>query len=429
MPNLPAVRRVAMLSVHTSPLARPGTGDAGGLNVYVDHVSRQLVARGIDVDIFTRATSGAMPATVELARDAGRATVHHIPAGPYDGLGKEDLPGQLCAFTAGVMGAVASRPEGWYDVVHSHYWLSGQVGWLASERWHVPLVHTMHTMARVKNAALAHGDTPEPAVREIGETQVVQVADRLVANTEIEAEQLIDLYDADPLAVRVVPPGVDLDQFTEGDRRAARRRLHVPNDAVLLTFVGRIQPLKAPDLLVKAAADLLRRRPDLDGRLHVAILGGPSGSGLERPRMLEDLAASLGIAHKVRFVPPVARDVLADWYRASDLVCVPSYNESFGLVALEAQACGTPVVAADVGGLPVAVGGGVLVPTHEVADWSRVLESLVDDPSRRLALGRRGVAHAARFSWRRTTDQLLQVYREAMSARHLDRRPPVAEAG
>jgi D-inositol-3-phosphate glycosyltransferase len=397
-----------MISVHTSPLERPGTGDAGGLNVYVVETARRLAARGTEVEIFTRATDGSLPETV---RTGSGVLVHHVPAGPFEGLGKHDLPGQLCAFAAGVMRTAAARPEHWYDVVHSHYWLSGQVGWLAADRFNVPLVHTMHTMARVKNAQLAEGDSPEPPGREIGEAQVVQAANVLVASTDGEAGQLIDLYDADPARVRVVPPGVDLETFSPGDRQAARRVVGLPQDAVVLLFVGRIQPLKAPDVLVRAVAELVRRDPGLRDRLVVPILGGPSGTGLERPEALQELAAELGLAGAVRFQPPVSRAELADWYRAADLVAVPSYNESFGLVAVEALATGTPVVAADVGGLPVAVGdGGVLVDGHDPARWADVIGGLLADPDRRLALSRRAVVHASGFSWEHTVDRLEHVY-------------------
>lgn len=415
MPAVPQVRRVAMLSVHTSPLEQPGTGDAGGLNVYVVEVSKRLARRGIEVEIFTRKTDGALPMQAELAPGVH---VRNVIAGPFEGLGKEDLPGQLCAFAQGVMRAEAARPEGWYDLVHSHYWLSGQVGWLAADRWRVPLVHTMHTMARVKNSRLPEGDTPEPTGREIGETQVVESADRLVANTQGEARELIDLYRADPGKVRVVPPGVDLELFTPGDRAVARADVGLPRDAYVLLFVGRIQPLKAPDVLLKAAADLLSRRPALRPRLVVAILGGPSGSGLGKPRALHELAQQLGMDAQVRFVPPVDRETLAQWYRAADLVAVPSHSESFGLVALEAQACGTPVVAAAVGGLPFAVGeAGLLINGHDTGDWSVGLEDLLENPLRRAELSHRGIAHAAGFSWERTTDRLLEVYTESMLAR------------
>lgn len=415
MTSADGIRRIAMFSVHTSPLEQPGTGDAGGMNVYVAEVARQLAARGREVEIFTRATTAAQPPVVEMSPGV---LVRHVTAGPFEGLRKEDLPGQLCAFSAGAMRAEAARPEGYYDVIHSHYWLSGQVGWLASDRWRVPLVHTMHTMARVKNRHLAADDTPEPPGREIGEAQVVEAADRLVANTDGEARDLIELYDADPGKVRVVPPGVDLDLFGPGDQRAARAAVGLPLDAKVVLFVGRIQPLKAPDVLLRATRELLDRHPTLTGELVVGVLGGPSGTGLARPGQLEKLAAQLGITASVRFVPPVDRRTLVDWYRAADLVSVPSYNESFGLVAVEAQACGTPVVAADVGGLPFTVGdAGLLVPTHETGDWADAIEGLLQDPGRRADLSRRGLRHAAAFGWGATTDRLLEVYAEARQAR------------
>ena len=251
-----AVRRVAMISVHTSPLDQPGTGDAGGLNVYVLELSRRLAAAGIEVDIFTRATSSRHEPV--LAAGDG-ITVHNIHAGPFEGLSKGELPGQLCVFAREVLRTEAVKPLGHYDLVHSHYWLSGQVGALARDRWGVPLVHTMHTMAKVKNDALATGDTPEPTARIIGEEQVVEAADMLIASTDIEAKQLINLYDADPGRVEVVHPGVDLAVFRPRDTDAARRRLDLPTDAYVVLFAGRLQPLKAPDVLLRAVALLLER--------------------------------------------------------------------------------------------------------------------------------------------------------------------------
>lgn len=405
------VHRVAMLSVHTSPLDPPGTGDAGGLNVYVVETARRLAARGTEVEIFTRATDGSLPETVRMGPGI---LVHHVPAGPFEGLSKDDLPGQLCAFAAGVMRTAAGRPEHWYDVVHSHYWLSGQVGWLAADRWNVPLVHTMHTMARVKNARLAQGDSAEPPGREIGESQVVEAASVLVANTDDEARQLVELYDADEHKVQVVPPGVDLSIFQPGDQQAARRAIGVPDDAELVLFVGRIQPLKAPDVLIRAAAELRQRDPEGRDRLLVGVLGGPSGSGLEHPEALQELAAELGLTDRVLFVPPVSRADLAQWYRAADLVTVPSHNESFGLVAVESLASGTPVVAAAVGGLPVAVGdGGILLDSHDPTHWSDAIAGLLDDDARRQSLAEAGVRHAAGFGWDRTVDRLDEVYRQA----------------
>ncbi|MGH8969416.1 MAG: D-inositol-3-phosphate glycosyltransferase [Actinomycetes bacterium] len=410
-------RRVAMLSVHTSPLDQPGVGDAGGMNVYVVELSRRLAALGVEVDVITRATSSSLDPVVELAPGV---TVRHVTAGPFEGLAKEDLPGQLCAFTSGVMRVEAAREPGWYDLIHSHYWLSGQVGWLAAERWDAPLVHTMHTMAKVKNLTLAEGDSPEPVAREIGEAQVVAAADRLVASTDEELDQLVDLYDADPDRVATVPPGVDLDLFRPAGRVRARRRLGVDDDAVMLLFVGRIQPLKAPDLMLRAAARLLAADPALRRRLVVAVVGGPSGSGLAHPESLKSLAHELGVADVVRLAEPVPQDGLPDWYSAADLTVVPSYSESFGLVALESQACGTPVVAASVGGLRTAVRdgvSGVLVDGHDPADYATVLGDLLRDTSRRRALGRGAVAHAAHFGWSATATGMLDVYSDVLLER------------
>src|SRR5918994_1823799 len=225
----PWPRRIATLSVHTSPLDQPGTGDAGGMNVYIVEVSRRLAEMGVEVEIFTRATSSGLPPTVEMAPGV---LVRHVNSGPFEGLSKEDLPSQLCAFTNGVLRAEAAHPPGYYDLIHSHYWMSGQVGWLARDRWGVPLVHTAHTLAKVKNRNLAAGDRPEPDARVIGEEQVVAESDRLVCNTDIEARELVDLYGADPARIVTIPPGVDLARFRPGDRTAARTRLGIPPDAV-----------------------------------------------------------------------------------------------------------------------------------------------------------------------------------------------------
>jgi D-inositol-3-phosphate glycosyltransferase len=401
---------VATLSVHTSPLDQPGAGDAGGMNVYIVEASKRLAARGIAVDIFTRATSSDLPPVVEMAPGV---TVRHVSAGPFEGLGKEELPAQLCAFTAAVLREEAQHEPGFYDVVHSHYWLSGQVGWLARDRWSVPLIHTAHTLAKVKNEALAEGDRPEPRARVIGEEQVVAEADRLIANTEEEARQLVRLYRADPARTLVVPPGVDLDRFAPGGRSAARRAVGTAEDAVVLLFVGRIQPLKAPDVLLHAAAAMLADDPALRARLQVHVVGAPSGSGLDAPEQLQKLAAGLGLADVVRFFPPQPPERLADHYRAADVTVVPSHNESFGLVALEAQACGTPVVAAAVGGLPTAVRdgvSGVLVDGHDPRDYAAALRTVL---ARRELLSAGARRHAAQFSWDRTADALVAAYASA----------------
>lgn len=406
-------RRAAIFSLHTSPLEQPGTGDAGGMNVYIAQTATKLAELGTEVEIFTRATSSDIPPVAELAPGV---TVRSVLAGPLEGLDKNDLPAQLCAFAAGALRVEARHEPGYYDVAHSHYWLSGQIGWLARQRWGVPLVHTAHTLAKVKNAALAEGDAPEPRVRVVGEEQVVAGADRLVANTAVEAADLVNLYDADPGSVSTIPPGVDLERFVPGDRQRARAEFGLPQDAVVLAFVGRIQPLKAPDVLLRATAELVRRHPELRKRLVVLVVGGPSGSGLDRPEALHELAAQLGITDVVRFLPPQGGGSLPAVYRAADVVAVPSYNESFGLVALEAQACGTPVVAAAVGGLPVAVSDGVsgrLVRGHGTSQWADALASVTLDAGLRSRLAEGTAAHAARFSWARTTEALLETYAQA----------------
>jgi D-inositol-3-phosphate glycosyltransferase len=402
-----------MLSVHTSPLDAPGGGDAGGMNVYIVETAKRLAERGVEVEIFTRATSSEQPPIVALCPGVH---VRHVTAGPFEGLAKGDLPAQLCAFTAGVMRAEVHHDPGWYDVIHSHYWLSGQVGWLARERWGVPLVHSAHTLAKVKNALLAEGDDPEPVARIIGEEQVVAEADRLIASTADEADELTWMYGADAAKVRTIAPGVDLDLFVPGASATARRRLGLREDSLTLLFVGRIQPLKAPDVLLRAAAQL-HDDPAFTGRLQVVVLGAPSGSGLAHPHSLETLRDELDLRDVVEFRPPASRAEVADYYRAADLTVVPSYNESFGLVALESQACGTPVVAAAVGGLPTAVAddaSGVLVDGHDPHQWAKVLGDLLRTPSimSRLADGAR--THAERFSWDRTADGLLIAYAEAV---------------
>jgi len=407
--------RVATISVHTSPLEQPGGGDAGGMNVYVLETAKRLADSGIEVEIFTRAVSSELPRVVEVEPGV---RVLHVTAGPYEGLAKDSLPSQLCAFTSAVLRAEAQHEPGWYDLVHSHYWLSGQVGWLARDRWGVPLVHTAHTLARTKNAHLAAGDSPEPLARIVGEQQVVDEADRLIANTDDEANQLIDSYGADPARVLTVPPGVDLDTFAPTDQATARARLDIPAGDLVLLFVGRLQPLKAPDVLIRSAAQLVAGDPELARRLRVIVVGAPSGSGLTDPGAYASLAAELGIADRVRFVPPASRQLLADYYAAADLTVVPSYSESFGLVALESQACGTPVVAAAVGGLPTAVADrrtGLLIAGHRTEDWAGALGRLLAAPRLRAEYAIAARANAERFSWRQTADRLLVAYRDAMA--------------
>jgi D-inositol-3-phosphate glycosyltransferase len=409
-----------MLSVHTSPLDQPGTGDAGGMNVYIVELARQLAINDIEVEIFTRATAAGLPPVTELAPGV---LVRHVVAGPLEGLEKAELPGQLCTFAREVLRTEAAHEPGYYDVIHSHYWLSGQVGALARDRWGVPLVHSMHTMAKVKNLSMASGDLPEPGAREIGEEQVVDAADLIIANTDEESRQLVELYDARPSRLRVITPGVDLEMFCPGDQAVARDCLGLRRDAVVVMFVGRIQPLKAPDVVIRAAAELLRRNPALRSRLVVPVIGGPSGSGLETPHALVELAASLGVDDVVRFVAPVEQHRLVSWYRAANAVVVPSYNESFGLVAIEAQACGTPVVAARVGGLPTAVldgRSGILVEGHDPLGYARAIEQIVCNPVLAGSMRQAAARHARMFGWARTAERTLAAYGGAAALRRAD---------
>ena len=408
-------RRIATISLHTSPLDQPGTGDAGGLNVYVVEVSKRLAERGIEVEIFTRAVCRDTPPTMELVPGV---LVRNVVAGPFEELNKNSLPGQICEFTFGVLRTEAAFAPGRYDLLHAHYWLSGQVAARAAERWGVPLVQSMHTLGKVKNLALATGDCAEPAARIRGEGEVVAAADRLVANTTEEARQLIELYGADPWRVETVSPGVDLSVFQPYPALSARRRLGLPADAAVLVFAGRIQPLKGPDVVLRAAASLLGSAPWLSGRLVVVIVGGPSGSEVGAPGRLAGLAEGLGIADCVRLEPPCPQRELADWYRAADIVLVPSHSESFGLVALEAQACGTPVVAASVGGLRTAVRdgySGILVDGHDPVVWAQVLGGLLASPGRLAELSRGAREHAAAFNWPATAERLVGVYTGAMN--------------
>ena len=378
------VRRVAMLSAHTSPLEQLGGGDAGGMNVYVLETARRLARRGIAVDVFTR--TEAAPSTVEIE------------------------PGvRVRSIAEGCIALAVMEDADAFDVVHSHYWLSGQIGLVAAERRGIPLVHTMHTMGRVKNLNLALGDRAESFDRICAESEIVRLADRLVANTAQERDELVGLYGADPDRVDVVHPGVDLDVFRPLPRDEARDRLGLPSDERIVLFAGRLQPHKGPDVAIEAVA---RLEPDV----RLVIVGGPSGTGTEHPEALAELASDRGVADRVSLVPPVDQRNLADWYAAADVVCVPSHSESFGLVAMEAQACGRPVVAAAVGGLPTAVVDGVtgvLVDGHDPADYAIALATILNDGALRDTMGAKAVTHASGFTWDATVDRLVSTYRRA----------------
>jgi D-inositol-3-phosphate glycosyltransferase len=399
--------RIATLMVHTSPLDQPGAGDAGGMNIYVVESAERMAAMGVSVDIFTRRHSPDLPDIVELSSGV---RVRHLNIGACSAT-KEELPALIPNLSEAFSKVLENEK---YDVLHSHYWISGKVAMPVAKKFGIPLAHTMHTMARVKNMNLAEGERPEPMIRVQGETQVVAAANALIANTDAEAASLVSLYEACPDNVSVVSPGVDLYTFTVGSgRKAAREAVGLPQDAHILAFVGRIQPHKGPEVLIRAVAEMLNHSPHLRPKLITIIMGGASGSGLGEVERLKDLVSWLNISDVVRFENPVPRAQIPQWYRAADLVCVPSYSESFGLVALEAQACGTPVVATAVGGLRTAVAdgiSGVLVDGHDPRAWSSVLARLIQEPQRRVLLSMGAIEHASHFGWDATARGTLDIY-------------------
>jgi D-inositol-3-phosphate glycosyltransferase len=416
LPSSPAApKRVAVLSVHTSPLDQPGEGDGGGLNVSVAETARRLADRGVEVDVFTRATDPRHPPTVVLheALDGTRARVHHLVAGPVEPVDKEDVANLLCAVLLALerhpevvaSAATGGRP---FDLVHAHYWLSGWVGRRIAARWDVPLVQTFHTLGVLKNAHLAPGDVPEPPLRLVAEAAVARDADLVTALTCGEAGLLHRAYGLSGARLQVVPAGVDLSRFRPpaGPRPVGR--------PPTLLFVGRLQPLKGPDVAVRTLAEVRRTVPDAELR----STGGTSGSGhgASGPDELRALAADLGVAEAVRFDPALSQDRLAEAYRAADVLVVPSRSETFGLVALEAQASGLPVVAADVPGLQAVVrDGGVLVRGHDPIDHAAAVVPLLTDPTEAVRVGAAGVRAAARATWDRSVDRLLAVYGQVVA--------------
>lgn len=411
--------RVAMISMHTSPLEQPGSGDAGGMNVYVLQSARHLARAGVQVDIFTRATR---PSQGDVVNVEENLRVINIVAGPYEGLAKDELATQLAAFAGGIIAFVRCHPQRMraeegqqpYDVIHSHYWLSGQVGWLLRDLWQIPLVHTAHTLAAVKNSSHQSAGT-ESESRRICEQQLVDNADALVVNTQEEEADLEFHYDADVNRIIVVPPGADTALFSPGTGRtteASRRALGVPLHVKVVAFVGRLQEFKGPQVLIRAVAELVKRGHNL----RVLMCGGASGVSATH---YQDLVRDMGVTKYIRFLEPRPPQELVTVYQAADVVAVPSYNESFGLVALEAQATGTPVVAAAVGGLPVAVADGqtgVLVPGHEPEHWADALEQILLDDAQRIAMGEAAVDHAAKFSWDAMAGRLQNVYDDVMNS-------------
>jgi D-inositol-3-phosphate glycosyltransferase len=412
--------RVAVISLHTSPLDQPGLGDSGGMNVYILSVAERLARQGIAVDIYARCHGENAPQVEELGP---HTRLIHVQAGPCAPLPKESLPQVLPRFLDGVL-AYAAAEEGShrhssYDVVHSHYWLSGWVGSQAKEIWGVPHVASFHTLGRVKNSALRAGDDPEPPVRLAGERNVIIGADRILAPTPAEASLLVELYGADPGRIRIVPPGVDRRVFFPRPKDEARARLHLANTKLLL-FVGRIQPLKGPDVAIRAVAEACALVPDVMKDAVLAVVGGSTGLDADHDEVtrLMRLASALGIADRVVFFPPQPHERLADFYSAADAVLMPSRSESFGLVALEAEACGVPVIGAAAGGLRYVIQDGetgFLVDGHDPAQYADPIIRLLSDPGEAARLSRGAVEHAGIFSWDATVSDIVGVYRELLN--------------
>ena len=389
-------KRIAMISLHTSPLEQPGSGDAGGMNVYIRNLALALADLGVQVDVFVR---GSETRATDMAPGV---VCHEVQAGPPGKLTKEELAGHLPEAASAIQGYASGL--GPYDAIHSHYWLSGIVGLQLRDAWGVPLVHTMHTMGKVKKLS-AH--TEESAARIRGEMLLCLQADRLTANTPAEVEELIHLYGAEPAALDVVEPGVDLSTFHPG---VCEQRESAP-DSLRVVFAGRIQKLKGPQILVRALGILARERPELDVKL--SVIGARSGA---KELDLQKLVEAQRVEHLVRFSLPMPAEHLAKAFRCADVVAVPSYSESFGLVALEAQACGTPVLARRVGGLPHAVRDGhtgILVDGAEPAAWAVALAKLATDVPLRRRLGDQAAEFAAGHGWDKTAAAALGSYLRA----------------
>ena len=401
------MRRLAVLSLHTSPLAQPGRGDSGGMNVYVRELVSALAQAGVQADVFTRRWEDG-PEVVEV--EPGFRVVH-VDAGPPD-LAKEQLPQVVDAFAEGVRAHLARLGD--VDALHANYWLSGVAGHQLKHELDLPLVSTFHTLARAK----AETGDPEPALRVKAEAEVIGCSDAILANCVAEADQLVRLYGADPARIEIVAPGVDHAFFSPGDRVGARlalAHLDLGNGPVLL-FVGRIQPLKGLDVAVRALAAL--RRPDAT----LVVIGGASGGeGRAEVDRIEKLVAELGVGEQIRFLDPVPHHLLSTYYRAADVVLVPSRSESFGLVALEAAACGTPVVAAGVGGLRTLVEHGrtgFLVEGRDPAVFASFADQVLSSPALAAELSGQAARRARGFTWSTAAARLRRVYSD-LTARAL----------
>lgn len=410
------IRRVAMLSVHTCPLATLGGKETGGMNVYVRDLSRELSRRGIYVDVFTRTQNPHLPRVSPRLGHRGR--VIHLPAGPEVPYDKNKVFDHLPEFIEGVI-RFAEEERVSYDVLYSHYWLSGWVARTLRERWGTPIVQMFHTLGHMKNRVAQRESDRESGRRIEIETEIVRFADRLVAATPSEKAQLTWLYGADPHKIGVISPGVDLRRFHPIDKNLAKTAIGASEHNRLILFVGRVEPLKGIDTLLRAMALVARRHPDWTCNTCVAIIGGnPSrGEQAENAEMarLQALRAELGIGDLVTFLGAKDQDTLQYYYSAAEMVVMPSHYESFGMVALEAMACGTPVIASEVGGLAFVVRDGVTgfhVPERDPEALAAKVERLLSDEVLRMRLGRRAACWAESYGWPVIADRLLDLFHE-----------------
>jgi len=404
------VRALAVLSMHTSPLAQPGTGDGGGMNVYVRELAAALARAGVRCDVYTRSWSEQQAPIVEVEPGL---VVHHVPAGPLDRVPKEALHGLVPEFTEAVLQRMAAGHHP--DAIHANYWLSGIAGHTIKHALDLPLVSTFHTLDRVK-AEVDLSDDGEH--RSEAEADIIGCSDAILASCDDEVAQLVRLYDADASRIEIVAPGVDHAFFAPGQRRQARRAVGLPEAGRMLLFVGRIQPLKGLEVAVRALAELADRVPDA----FLVVVGGPSGpSGEVEVDRMKALVEHLGLAGRVRFIPPQPHELLSTFYRAADVCVVPSRSESFGLVALEAAACGIAVVASDVGGLTSLVDDGrtgFLVAERDHHAFAEAIAAVLTDPVLAAELGRRAAARALEYTWSIAAGRLRRLYGD-LTARQL----------
>jgi D-inositol-3-phosphate glycosyltransferase len=412
------MRRLAVLSLHTSPLAQPGSGDGGGMNVYVRELTAALARTGVTCDVFTRAWSADLPKVVDVEPGL---RVHHMPAGPRRPLPKESLPAVVDEFTAGVLERMTAPEAGGlpFTSVHANYWLSGLSGHVIKHERNLPLVCTFHTLDRVKAESMPEEvEADMPHRRAEAEASVIDCSDAVLASCTVEADQIASLYGGDPGRIRIVPPGVDHAFFGPGHRPQARRALGLPLGGRLLLFVGRIQPLKCADVAIETLAEL-REGGGEPARL--VVVGGPSGPHGEKSLQgLHDLADARGVRDHVHFIAPQPHELLSSYYRAADVCIVPSRSESFGLVALEAAACGTPVVASAVGGLTTLVEHGhtgYLVDDPDPVAYAAAVRRVFDEPLAAERLSTASVLMARRYTWRAAARTLVELHDELASGR------------